>query len=94
MTGQRCYMCGNTHAKDPTVSFHRIPKDARRAKWLEVLGLCKDNIKQSTRICSRHFPNGDSKKTPSLSLGKQISFVVLYMMNDVANACVCDHETE
>ena len=94
MTGQRCHVCGNTLAKDPTVSSHRIPKDARRAKWLEVLGLCKDNIKQSTRICSRHFPNGDSKKTPSLSLGKQTSFAVLYMMNDVANTCVCDHETE
>ena len=63
-------VCGNTHAKDPTVSFHGIPKDARRAKWLEALGLYEDDIKQSTCICSRHFPNRGSKKTPSLSLGE------------------------
>ena len=95
MTGQRCHVCGNTHAKDSTVSFHRIPKDARRAKWLEALGLCEDDIKQSTRICSRHFPNGDSKKTPSLSLGeltyKSISIdytaagFALYCINDACS---------
>ena len=71
MTGQRCHVCGNTRAKDPSVSFHRIPKDApRRAKWLEALGLYESDLKQSTRICSRHFPDADDKKEPSLCLGK------------------------
>ena len=71
MTGQRCHVCGNTRAKDPSVSFHRIPKDAcRRAKWLETLGLCESELKQSTRICSRHFPDANDKKEPSLCLGK------------------------
>ena len=64
-------MCGNTRAKDPSVSFHRIPKDARRrAKWLEALGLCESDLKQSTRICSQHFPDADNKKEPLLCLGK------------------------
>lgn len=76
MTGQRCLVCGNTHAKDPSVSFHRVPKDAaRRAKWLEVFGLCENELKPSTRICSRHFPGGDDKKEPSLSLGKPLGMI-------------------
>ena len=70
MTNQRYHVCGNTLAKDPTVFFHHISKDTRRAKWLEALGLCEDDIKQSTCICSRHFPNRDSKKTTLLSLGE------------------------
>ena len=70
MTNQRYHVCWNTLAKDPTVSFHHIWKDTRRAKWLEVLGLCEDNIKQTTCICSRHFSNRDSKKTTSLYLNE------------------------
>ena len=82
MTGQRCHVCGNTRAKDPSVSFHRIPKDAsRRAKWLEALGLCESDLKQSTHICSRHFPDADDSKEPSLCLDKPYlrSFSNMYM---------------
>ena len=69
MTGQRCHMCGNTKAKDPSLSFHRIPKDAaKKTIWLAMLGLCKSDLKQST---SRHFPGKDSKQEPSLFLGEQ-----------------------
>ena len=33
MTGQRCCVCNNNRAKDPAVSFHRIPRNkATRAK--------------------------------------------------------------
>ena len=57
--------------KDPSVSLHRILKDtSRRAKWLEALGLYESDLKQSTCICSRHFPDADDKKEPSLCLGK------------------------
>ncbi len=27
-------------------------------------------LKPSSQVCSRHFPEGDTKKVPSMSLGK------------------------
>ena len=74
MTGQRCIVCGNTKSSDPSVSFHRLPKDpSKRAEWLELLEIQPDTIKPSTRVCSRHFPHGDANKSPSLSLGKRFA---------------------
>lgn len=74
MTGQRCIVCENTKKKDPTVSFHRLPTDpSKRAEWLELLQLQEESIKPSSRVCSRHFPGGDSSKSPSLSLGKHLA---------------------
>ena len=39
MTGHRCCVCGfcgNTKAKDPSVTFHRIPKEPeKRALWIK-----------------------------------------------------------
>ena len=97
MTNQRYHECVNTLAKDPAVFFHHISKDTRRAKWLEALGLCEDDIKQSICICSHHFPNRDSKKTTSLSLRwKSISIdytaagFTLYCINDIATSMACD----
>ncbi len=73
MTGQRCAVCGNTKVKDPNVSFHRVPKNpSKRAEWLKVLQLQADSFKPSTRVCSRHFPDGDPDKPPSLTLGKRL----------------------
>ena len=74
MTGHRCCVCGNTRTTDPSVSFHRIPKEPeKRALWLSLLVLNEDDIKPSTRICSRHFPDGDTTKSPSLTLGKRFA---------------------
>ena len=59
-------VCGNTKAKDPNVTFHRIPKETDRgARWLEVFGIC-DVVKESTRVCCRHFPDGDCSKERAL----------------------------
>ena len=65
-------MCVAMRELHPSVSFHRFPKEQdRRALWLSVFELSEDNIKASTtRVCSRHFPDGDSRKPPSTSLGK------------------------
>ena len=72
MTGHRCCVCGNGH--DPGVSFLRIPKEPeRRALWLRVFELREEDIKPCTRICSRHFPEGDAKKTPNVTLGKRFA---------------------
>ena len=77
MTGQRCCVCNNNRAKDPAVSFHRIPRNkATRAKWLEVFNLTENAIKPSSRVCSRHFPDGDVKKDPSMTVGKFISYTL------------------
>jgi len=74
MTGQKCVVCGNTKASDPSVSFHRVPKNpGKRAEWLERLQLREDSIKSSTRVCSRHFPGGDPTESPSLTLGKRFA---------------------
>ena len=66
-------MCGSTKIGDPSASFHRFPKDARRAIWLyacTVFNIAKEALRPSTRVCSRHFPGGDATMTPSLTLGK------------------------
>ena len=74
MTGHTCVVCGNTKAKDSSASFHRLPKDPkRRTLWLEVLDIREEVIKESTRVCCRHFPDGDCQKDPSVSLGKRFA---------------------
>ncbi len=71
MPGQRCRVCGNNQAKDPGISFHRFPREpVVRSMWLEVFQLEESDLKPSTRVCSRHFPDGDVKKPPSTSVGK------------------------
>ena len=78
MTGQRCFICGNTQAIDKTAKFYRVPADQeKRAIWKQVFSIREDDIKPSTRICSRHFPDGDPKKTPSLTLGKYSTVYVV-----------------
>ena len=74
MTGHRCIVCGSTKTSDPTVSFHRIPNETnKQAVWIENLDIVKDNIKDSSRVCSRHFPGGDTSKPPSVSYGKRFA---------------------
>ena len=45
----------------------------KRAFWLEVFSLREEDIKPSTRICSRHFPDGDVSKSLSITLGKRFA---------------------
>ena len=45
----------------------------KRALWLEVFSLREEDIKPSTRVCSRYFPDGDASKSPSVSLGKRFA---------------------
>ena len=73
MTGHKCCVCGSTGVTEPTVAFHRIPKEPKRTFWLGVLEINDEDIKPSTRICSRHFPDGNTKKRPSKTLGKRFA---------------------
>ena len=38
--------------------------------WLSVFGIQESDLIPSSRVCSRHFPEGDVKKSPSMILGK------------------------
>ena len=64
MPGDRCVVCGNSRAKDPSASFYRVRKE-----WISELGLTVDCIKTFTRVCSRHFRNGDISNGPNKHLG-------------------------
>ena len=70
--------CGHTKAKAPgetkDVSMFRFPADeSRKEQWLKALGLKASKITKKTRICSRHFLNGDSSQVPSLDTGKRFA---------------------
>ena len=70
-----CVVCGHIKSKKrPKVAMHRFPANPeKRAQWLSAVGLIEDDIKEHTRICSRHFLHGDSSNPPSLSLGKRFA---------------------
>ena len=58
------------------VSFHWFPpksEPAKRKRWLLALDLSESDLADHHRICSKHFPNGDSSFTPLLHLGKKVS---------------------
>lgn len=74
MPGDTCVFCGNTRQKDPSVSMHRFPRDPTlRSEWIKALKLDDRVIKDHHRLCSRHFPEGNSKNKPSISLGKRFA---------------------
>ena len=74
MTGDTCIVCGNTRKKEPKLSFHRLPKDVdKHAKWLKVFGLFESQLKSHTRVCSRHFRDGDLRNGPEMTVGKRFA---------------------
>ena len=73
-TGKSCFVCKHTKAVDPTVHMHRLPKDVtRKQQWLEALEIEEADLPKDVRVCSRHFPDGDATKLPSLTLGKKFA---------------------
>ena len=73
MPGHTCIVCGNNPSQDPSVSFHRFPSDPeRRVRWLSV-GMDETQLRSQSRVCSRHFPDGDVKKEPMVTLGKRFA---------------------
>ena len=74
MPGDTCLVCGSNRSSDPSASFHRFPKDPeRRSTWLCVFQLEESDIKSYSRVCSRHFPDGDVKNDPQVNLGKRFA---------------------
>ena len=74
MPGDSCLVCGNTRSKDSSASFHRFPTDSeRRTVWLNAFRLSESDLKCYSRVCSRHFPDGDVKKDPRVNIGKRFA---------------------
>ena len=72
MPGKYCCVCKNTTSKDPSISFHRFPSNKEKhSQWLEVLQITENQLKPHWRVCSRHFPDGDPSKLPTVTLGKR-----------------------
>lgn len=54
--------CGNSTRRNPSLSFHRFPKDQRlRNTWIHRIGRSAFTPNDHHRVCSEHFPDG--KKT-------------------------------
>ena len=50
----------------------RFPADkVKRKQWLDSLNLSEEDITQNTRLCTRHFRDGDTTQLPSVGLGKR-----------------------
>ena len=58
MPGDTCVVCGNTRAKDPSVSMHHFPNDkTKRLRWLNALGLKDDDVEYAVGIFLNATPN-------------------------------------
>ena len=56
-------------AKDPNVSFHCFPSNlGKKQLWIEEFGLLEGSIKPFSRVCNRHFRNGDPNNGPDKTL--------------------------
>lgn len=74
MAGDRCIVCGNTKTKDASVSMHRFPAgELKRKRWIKTMELAEGTVKQHSRICSRHFRNGDPANGPDKTLGQKFA---------------------
>ena len=89
MPGDVCVVCGNSRAKDRSVSMHRFPRGhTRRKQWLKALKIDENNVKDHHRVCSRHFPNADASNTPDLTLGKHFASPKTAWISRAKSACV------
>ena len=68
-----CVVCGKVNGKQ-AVSMHRFPAiESKRDEWLKGLGLSLNDIGQTSRVCNRHFLNGDTSTVPSRNIGKKFA---------------------
>ena len=66
-----CTVCGLSKS---TISLFRLPKEPGwRKTWLENLGLLEQDLTTESRICSRHFRDGNPQNMPSLHIEKEFS---------------------
>ena len=74
MPGDSCVVCGNSRKKAPKLSYHRFPTNqAKRSQWLRVFQLDPEVVKPHTRVCSRHFMNGDPINDRQAKIGRRFA---------------------
>ena len=74
MPGDSCVVCGNSRKKAPKLSYHQFPTNqAKRSQWLRVFQLDPEMVKPHTRLCSRHFMNGDPINDPQANIGRRFA---------------------
>lgn len=74
MPGHTCFVCDSTSRHDPDAYFHRFPSDPdRKASWLTAFSIDETQLKAQSRVCSRHFRDGNAKNEPLSSLGKRFA---------------------
>ena len=72
--GKSCIVCKHTKARDPAVHMHRFPHNpGKRQQWCKALCVQEEDLQSDARVCTRHFPNGDTSNLPSLSVGKRFA---------------------
>ena len=55
------------------ITFHRFPTNPdTRKQWLKALEICEENVCNSSRVCSRHFPFGIPTTVPSVCIGEKL----------------------
>ena len=77
MSGNFCIFCGVSRLRastDVRLSYHRFPKKQdMRSQWLQALEMSEEQVKPHSRVCSRHFRDGDPMNGTEVSLGKRFS---------------------
>lgn len=69
-----CIVCGSSKSKDPSISLYHFPKQLElRKKWLDGLRLTPDNVECDSRVCSKHFRDGNHKTVPSYQIGARFA---------------------
>ena len=73
--GHTCVVCGNKSKLDSEASFHRFPSALEKIlTWLRTFGIEEHELQAQSRVCSRQFPDGDTKRdSSSLVLGKRFA---------------------
>ena len=53
MPGDCCVVCSNSKVKDPSISMHQLPSDAKKKQcWCETFDMPFDDVKVYHRVCS------------------------------------------
>ena len=76
MSGNFCIFCGMSRLRastDAQLSYHRFPKKQdMQSQWLQALEMSEEQVKPHSRVCSRHFRDGDPMNGARGLVGKTV----------------------
>ena len=69
-----CTLCGRSKTTDTSISLYHILKAPELRKcWLDSLVLSEDKVTADSRVCSKHFHDGNPKNVPLIHIGEKFS---------------------